>query len=93
MRVSCEGSEVRLTRKEFGLLAALARKAGRVATRDQLLDEVWGQSYYGDTRTLDVHVRRLRSKLGPCAGCVETVVGVGYRFVGCNAPKQTPPES
>jgi DNA-binding response OmpR family regulator len=83
MRASCEGSEVRLTRKEFGLLAALARRPGRVATRTQLLDEVWGQQYYGDTRTLDVHIRRLRAKLGGCGGCVETVVGVGYRFVGC----------
>jgi DNA-binding response OmpR family regulator len=46
---------------------------------------VWGQQYYGDTRTLDVHIRRLRSKLGGCGGCVETVVGVGYRFVGCAA--------
>ncbi len=85
MRVTCDGAEVRLTRKEFALLAALARKPGRVATRNQLLDEVWGQQYYGDTRTLDVHIRRLRQKLGGCAGCVETVVGVGYRFVGCAA--------
>jgi DNA-binding response OmpR family regulator len=83
MHVSCEGAEVRLTRKEFGLLAALARRPGRVATRNRLLDEVWGQQYYGDTRTLDVHIRRLRSKLGACGECVETVVGVGYRFVGC----------
>jgi DNA-binding response OmpR family regulator len=83
MQVTCGGEPVRLTRKEFGLLAALARRPGRVATRDRLLDEVWGQQYYGDTRTLDVHVRRLRSKLGGCGGCVETVIGVGYRFVGC----------
>ena len=83
MRVLCEGEEVKLTRKEFGLLAALTRKPGRVATRNQLLDEVWGQEYYGDTRTLDVHIRRLRAKLGPCGDCVETVIGVGYRFVGC----------
>jgi DNA-binding response OmpR family regulator len=83
MRVMCDGSEVRLTRKEFGLLAALSRRPGRVATRTQLLDEVWSQQYYGDTRTLDVHIRRLRSKLGVCAVSIETVVGVGYRFVGC----------
>jgi DNA-binding response OmpR family regulator len=88
MRVLCDGAEVRLTRKEFSLLAALARKTGRVATRNQILDEVWGQEYYGDTRTLDVHIRRLRSKLGACAECIETVVGVGYRFVACN-PKPT----
>ena len=82
---SCDGAEVRLTRKEFGLLAALARRPGRVATRTQLLDEVWGQQYYGDTRTLDVHIRRLRAKLGDCGDSIETVIGVGYRFVGCAA--------
>jgi DNA-binding response OmpR family regulator len=85
MRVACEGAEVRLTRKEFALLATLARRPGRVATRTQLLDEVWGQQYYGDTRTLDVHIRRLRSKLGACGDSIETVVGVGYRFKGCAA--------
>jgi DNA-binding response OmpR family regulator len=85
MRVSCGGAEVKLTRKEFGLLSALARRPGRVATRNQLLDEVWGQQYYGDTRTLDVHIRRLRQKLGACGECIETVVGVGYRFTGCSA--------
>jgi DNA-binding response OmpR family regulator len=84
MHVRCDGDEVRLTRKEFALLAALARRPGRVATRQQLLDEVWGQQYYGDTRTLDVHIRRLRSKLGTCGDSIDTVVGVGYRFVGCS---------
>ena len=83
MRVLCDGAAVRLTRKEFGLLAALSRSPGRVATRNHLLDEVWGQQYYGDTRTLDVHIRRLRQKLGDCGGCIETVIGVGYRFLGC----------
>jgi DNA-binding response OmpR family regulator len=85
MHVRCDGSEVRLTRKEFALLAALARRPGRVATRHQLLDDVWGQQYYGDTRTLDVHIRRLRAKLGGCGESIETVVGVGYRFKGCAA--------
>ena len=85
MQVFCRGAEVRLTRKEFGLLTALARRRGRVAPRDHLLDEVWGQQHHGDTRTLDVHIRRLRAKLGACGGCVETVIGVGYRFVGCSA--------
>jgi DNA-binding response OmpR family regulator len=83
MRVACGGASVRLTRKEFALLSALARSAGRVATRQRLLDDVWGHQYYGDTRTLDVHIRRLRQKLGPCGASIETVVGVGYRFVGC----------
>ena len=80
MSVRCEGREVKLTRKEFALLAALARRPGRVATRTQLLDEVWGQQYYGDTRTLDVHIRRLRQSLGACGERIETVTGVGYRF-------------
>ncbi len=84
MRVTCDGETVRLTRKEFSLLATLARGAGRVATRQQLLDNVWGYEYYGDTRTLDVHIRRLRQKLGPCGDAIETVVGVGYRFIGCS---------
>ena len=83
MRVICEGSDVRLTRKEFALLTHLIQNTGRVAARQQLLDNVWGYSYFGDTRTLDVHIRRLRQKLGNCGGCVETVVGIGYRFIGC----------
>ncbi len=82
MRVFCCGQEVKLTRKEFALLENLVKNSGRVATRQNLLDNVWGYSYFGDTRTLDVHIRRLRQKLGPCSGCIETVVGVGYRFVG-----------
>lgn len=82
MRVVCSGQQVKLTRKEFALLTNLAKNAGRVATRQNLLDNVWGYSYFGDTRTLDVHIRRLRQKLGDCADCIETVVGVGYRFIG-----------
>ncbi|HXF42741.1 MAG TPA: response regulator transcription factor [Pyrinomonadaceae bacterium] len=82
MRVVCEGKNVKLTRKEFALLEYLIRNLGRVATRQQLLDNVWGYSYFGDTRTLDVHIRRLRQKMGNCGNCIETVVGVGYRFIG-----------
>jgi len=82
MRVNCEGANVKLTRKEFALLEMLAKTSGRVATRQQILDHVWGYEYYGDTRTLDVHIRRLRQKLGACGDCIETVVGVGYRFTG-----------
>jgi len=88
MRVLCTGETVKLTRKEFALLAALARNIGRVATRQQLLDNVWGYQYFGDTRTLDVHIRRLRQKLGDCGDCIETVVGVGYRFAGCGDSKR-----
>lgn len=82
MRVLCDSEDVKLTRKEFALLEHLIRNIGRVATRQQLLDNVWGYSYFGDTRTLDVHIRRLRQKMAECAGSIETVVGVGYRFIG-----------
>jgi DNA-binding response OmpR family regulator len=88
MRVVCDGEGVKLTRKEFALLAVLAKGAGRVALRQQLLDHVWGYQYFGDTRTLDVHIRRLRQKLGNCGNAIETVVGVGYRFTGCNNESQ-----
>jgi DNA-binding response OmpR family regulator len=84
IRVGCDGNKVKLTNKEFSLLSVLARSPDRVVTRQQLLDSVWGYTYYGDARTLDVHIRRLRQKLGSCGGCIETVVGVGYRFVGCS---------
>jgi DNA-binding response OmpR family regulator len=80
MRVKCFDQEVKLTRKEFALLAYMIKTSGRVATRQQLLDNVWGYNYFGDTRTLDVHIRRLRQKLGACSEQIETVVGVGYRF-------------
>lgn len=83
MRVTCTDRPVKLTRKEFALLEHLIQNAGRVASRQQLLDNVWGYSYFGDTRTLDVHIRRLRQKLDECGTCIETVVGVGYRFIGC----------
>ncbi len=82
MRVTCQGDDVKLTRKEFALLKHLIENTGRVAARQQLLDNVWGYSYFGDTRTLYVHIRRLRQKLGDCGDCVETVVGIGYPFVG-----------
>jgi two-component system KDP operon response regulator KdpE len=83
IRVVCDGVKIKLTNKEFTLLSVLARSADRVVTRQQLLDSVWGYSYYGDARTLDVHIRRLRQKLDKCGDCIETVVGVGYRFIGC----------
>ncbi len=82
IRLSCDGTNVKLTRKEFALLEHLIKNLGRVATRQQLLDNVWGYSYFGDTRTLDVHIRRLRQKMADCGESIETVVGVGYRFTG-----------
>jgi DNA-binding response OmpR family regulator len=78
--VTCQGKSVKLTRKEFALLAILSRNKGRVAPREQLLDQVWGLEYYGEARTLDVHISGLRKKLGACGGCIETVIGIGYRF-------------
>ena len=79
-RVTASGRAVDLTYKEFELLRFLAQGAGRVFTRAQLLREVWGYDFYGGTRTVDVHVRRLRSKLGPeHEHLIETVRGVGYR--------------
>jgi two-component system, OmpR family, response regulator VicR len=64
MRVTCDGDGVRLTRKEFEVLSVLVLNDGRVATRQQILDQVWGYNHYGDGRTLDVHIRRLRAHLG-----------------------------
>ncbi len=76
------GRALDLTFKEFELLKYLAQHPGRVFTRDQLLQEVWGYDYFGGTRTVDVHVRRLRAKLGPeHEQLIGTVRNVGYRFV------------
>jgi two-component system alkaline phosphatase synthesis response regulator PhoP len=77
--VKYKSQEVRLTRKEFALLIELARNQGRVMTREVLLDKVWGLAYYGDSRTLDVHISRLRQKLGD-SELIETVTGIGYRL-------------
>ncbi|WP_422933948.1 winged helix-turn-helix transcriptional regulator [Sinomonas sp. P47F7] len=75
------GEALNLTFKEFELLKYLAQHPGRVFTRQQLLTEVWGYDYYGGTRTVDVHVRRLRAKLGPDhEGLIGTVRNVGYRL-------------
>ncbi|MEA2589413.1 MAG: two-component system, OmpR family, response regulator RegX3 [Actinomycetota bacterium] len=77
------GEEVSLTRKEFDLLEALMAGAGRVKSRDSLLDEVWGTDYVGDTKTLDVHIKRLRSKIEADPSTpvrLTTIRGVGYRF-------------
>jgi two-component system, OmpR family, alkaline phosphatase synthesis response regulator PhoP len=79
-RVFCKDESIDLTRKEFELLVHLIKNIGRVPTRQQLLDNVWNYNYYGDGRTLDVHIRRLRQKLGDCGNYIETVIGTGYRF-------------
>ena len=88
------GRHLDLTFKEFELLKFLAQHPGRVFSRQQLLQEVWGYDYFGGTRTVDVHVRRLRAKLGPeNETLIGTVRNVGYRFVhpgqGVSGPKET----
>jgi DNA-binding response OmpR family regulator len=80
-RVELDGKVVTLTRKEYELLALLAQNAGEIVPRDTLLRLVWGYQEGVRTRTLDVHVRRLRKKLAPLSGqYIETIFGVGYRF-------------
>jgi two-component system response regulator RegX3 len=81
--VSVSGGTVQLPLKEFELLEVLLRNAGRVLTRMQLIDRVWGADYVGDTKTLDVHVKRLRAKIEPSPSVpryIVTVRGLGYKF-------------
>ena len=75
------GKPLDLTFKEFALLKFLTGNPGRVFTREQLLSEVWGYDYFGGTRTVDVHIRRLRAKLGDLEAVIGTVHNVGYRFI------------
>ena len=79
--VSVEGRAIRLTRREFELLKYLVENRNRVLSRDRLLERVWGYDRLVETRSVDVHVGRLRGKLGPVGRQIETVVGLGYRFV------------
>ena len=82
-----KGRTLDLTFKEFELLKYLAQHPGRVFSRSQLLQEIWGYDYFGGTRTVDVHIRRLRSKLGPeFESIIDTVRNVGYRFSTSNNP-------
>ena len=78
--VAVNGRPVRLTRREFQLLQCLVEHRNRVMSRERLLDRVWGHGDPVDPRTVDVHLRRLRAKLGPASSQIETVVGLGYRF-------------
>lgn len=81
--VSVGGAEITMPLKEFDLLEMLLRNAGRVMTRGQLIDRVWGPGYVGDTKTLDVHIKRLRSKIEPDPSTpryLMTVRGLGYKF-------------
>jgi two-component system alkaline phosphatase synthesis response regulator PhoP len=79
-RVFNNGVEVALTPKEFSLLLYLIENRGIVLTRERLLSEVWGFDYYGETRTVDAHIRSLRMKLGEAGDLIETVRGIGYRI-------------
>ena len=81
--VTVRGEDLQLPLKEFELLEMLVRNAGRVMTRDQLIDRVWGSDYVGDTKTLDVHVKRLRTKIEENPSKPELLVtlrGLGYKF-------------
>ena len=83
------GTEIHLTKTEFRLLCELGQNPGKVFSREQLLHEVWGYDYFGGTRTVDVHVRRLRAKLGTdYENAIATVRNVGYRFID-NPPQNT----
>lgn len=75
------GEEIRLTPKEFELFRYLVDRVGRVLTRERLLERVWGYESDVETRSIDARVRRLRLKLGPARRHIETIVGIGYRFV------------
>lgn len=77
--VTVNGKEVTLTFKEFELLCFLLENMGRVLTRDRILEKVWGYDFDGESRTVDVHIRTLRAKLGECADLIETVRGIGYK--------------
>lgn len=82
-QVSVKGENISLPLKEFELLEFLLRNAGRVLTRGQLIDRVWGGDYYGDTKTLDVHIKRLRSKIESDPAnpvLIQTIRGLGYKF-------------
>jgi DNA-binding response OmpR family regulator len=79
-QATASGRPLDLTFKEFELLRYLVANPGRVFTREQLLSDVWGYDYFGGTRTVDVHVRRLRFKLGDRESVIGTVRNVGYRF-------------
>lgn len=84
--VRVDGEEVALTAKEFGLLEHLLRNLGRVLTRDLLLNAVWGYDYYGTTRTVDVHVRRLKQKIPSLNEAIISVKSLGYKLKDFDAP-------
>ena len=78
--VTADGVRVVLTYKEYQLLRLFLSHPGTAFTRDQLMEQVWGMDFYGESRTVDMHIRTLRQKIGPYGGCIETVRSVGYRW-------------
>ena len=78
--VTVDGERCALTYKEFELLRLFLSHVGTVFSRDRLLSEVWGTEFYGETRTVDVHIKTLRQKLGPYGSMIKTVVNIGYRM-------------
>ena len=80
--VKVNGQDIALTLKEFELLCLLLENRGIVLSRDKILDKVWGDTMGRESRTVDVHIRTLRQKLGPCGERIETVRGIGYKFQG-----------
>lgn len=74
------GEDVELTKKEFAVLRLFLQNPGKVYTRETLMAQVWGEEYCGESRTVDMHIKTLRQKLGAASGCIKTVVGLGYRM-------------
>jgi DNA-binding response OmpR family regulator len=88
--VSCNGRAIKLTTSQFGLLAELAMHPGKVLPQQQLIDTKWGKGHYADFRMLDLEIGRLCRHFDGCRGVIETMPGVGYRFVGCGASENSP---
>ena len=74
------GEDVELTKKEFAILRLFLQNPGKVFNRETLMHEVWGEEFIGESRTVDMHIKTLRQKLGEAAVCIKTVVGIGYRM-------------
>lgn len=79
--VTVAGQPVKLRTKEFALLSTLAQNLGMVLSREKLLELVWGYDYYGETRTVDVHINHLRDKIAAAEACIETIRGIGYKMI------------
>ena len=78
--VTVAGAPIELTYTEFELLVFLMQNAGIALSRDRILDSVWRYDYYGDARTVDTHIKKLRQKLGDCGNYIKTIRGIGYKF-------------